>query len=856
VLTIGKLGLTRGRLEYYDAQVAAGAEDYYAGRGESPGRWRGAGLQTLGIGGGERVERAGFMSIMQGRHPVDGSALRAVGARSTVAGLDLTFSAPKSVSVLFAIADETVSRAALAAHEHAVDAALAYLEREACWTRRGRNGVDRLRGDGFVAASYRHRMSRSGDPQLHTHVVVANMTRAEGRYTALDAHVIYEHKSAGGAVYRAALRAELRDRLPWVSWRSSGRGLFEIDGIPEEVLRHFSQRRVEIEERALELVGTDGGELSRDRMQGIALATRRAKDYGIQSGTWTDESRARASEHGFGTTELQELTTHQPTTADATDLAAVASHLSGPAGLTERHNTFARRHALAELAGAFEQGTSIGELERATDNYLTSPGVVTISDTDAASKYTTEDLLAYEAALIDSAVSRRTDRCGVLPSSEVNATITDRDTALNDDQLAAIRTITSRGRGVDAVEALAGTGKTTMIGALANCYRQAGWQVRGVAPTGRAARELRDIAHIPATTVHSLLLELERADGLQPRTLLVLDEAAMTPTRHAAMLLVHAAHAGAKVVAIGDSGQLGPVEAGGWLGALNREVNGPALRTVMRQHDRGEQLALEALHDGDPDAYIDHKQPNISMHESEIDAVLELSARWHAAQHQHGMNGSVMIARDNLTRHRLNRAARTRLKQEGVLDGAGILIGGREYAPGDRVVTRRNSRNLDIDNGTLATVVGIDDDGGAITIEGDDRRLRTLDAVYVAEHLEHAYALTGHAAQGGTFAWVGVIGRPEEFSREWAYTALSRASTHTEIHVVNEQPERFHERDEYAPPEPQRDLARAEIALSRALVRADTERLGSQQLIPTGALSGADLLRRSANNRSTNALRR
>jgi conjugative relaxase-like TrwC/TraI family protein len=129
--------------------------------------------------------------------------LRPVGARSTVAKFDLTFSAPKSVSVLFAVADDEIAGAALAAHERAVDAALANLEREACWTRRGRDGVEPLRGEGFVAASYRHRMSRAGDPQLHTHVVVANMTLAAGRYTALDAHGIYEHKSAGGAVYRA-----------------------------------------------------------------------------------------------------------------------------------------------------------------------------------------------------------------------------------------------------------------------------------------------------------------------------------------------------------------------------------------------------------------------------------------------------------------------------------------------------------------------------------------------------------------------------------------------------------------------------------------------------------------------------
>ena len=107
------------------------------------------------------------MALMRGRSPVDGEVLRAMGKRSTIAGLDLTFSAPKSVSVLFAVAEEETAKALLAAHERAVDAALAYLEREACLTRRGRDGAQRLHGEGFIAASYRHRMSRRGPAAAH-----------------------------------------------------------------------------------------------------------------------------------------------------------------------------------------------------------------------------------------------------------------------------------------------------------------------------------------------------------------------------------------------------------------------------------------------------------------------------------------------------------------------------------------------------------------------------------------------------------------------------------------------------------------------------------------------------------------
>lgn len=406
------------------------------------------------------------MALMRGRSPVDGEVLRMMGQRSTVAGLDLTFSAPKSVSVLFAIGDDDTSRALLAAHEQAVDAALGYLEREACFTRHGRDGADRLRGEGFIAASYRHRMSRAGDPQLHTHVVVGNLTRAEGRYTALDARGLYEHKSPGGAIYRAVLRAEVRERLPWVSWRQVARGLFEIDGVPDGVLRHFSQRRVEIEERAAELVGAAAGELSRERMQGIALATRRAREYGISGGTWRDQARARAAEHGFGQRDVSALPARSAASGDGPDLGQVSARLAGPLGLTEMHNTFARRHALAEVAGEFRQGATVAQLEGTTGQYLTDPSVRQLqNDNQDEARFTTIGLLACERQIVDGAARRSSEHAAVLAGELVERVLADVYSGLNADQAVAVRQIALSGRGVDAITALAGSGKTTMIGA-------------------------------------------------------------------------------------------------------------------------------------------------------------------------------------------------------------------------------------------------------------------------------------------------------------------------------------------------------------------------------------------------------
>jgi len=147
-------------------------------------------------------------------------------------------------------------------------------------------------------------------------VVVANTTRADGRWTTLEAHGRHEHKSAAGAVYRAVLRAEVRERLPSVWWREVGRGLFEIEDVPDAVVHEFSRRRIEIEQRGFELTGVPASKLSRESAcQGIALATRKA-EYGVNGARWLQEPRARAAEHGLGQREIERLRARQARPVD------------------------------------------------------------------------------------------------------------------------------------------------------------------------------------------------------------------------------------------------------------------------------------------------------------------------------------------------------------------------------------------------------------------------------------------------------------------------------------------------------------------------------------------------------------
>ena len=262
VLSVAKL--TPGQERYYERSVAAGLDDYYAGRGESPGVWIGRGARALELEG--VVHEGELGRLIRGLHPHTEKQLRArrqAKARvitieridpltderrietkklAPVAGFDLVFSPPKSVSLLHALGDEETRRAVNEAHLTAWQAALGYLEDEACVTRRGAQGVHREHAAGFVAAAYQHRTSRAQDPHLHTHVIVANMAQSpsDGKWRTLDGEpILKSYRLAAGYLYQAQLRAELTRTLG-VEWEEPRKGMAELSHVPRAVIREFS----------------------------------------------------------------------------------------------------------------------------------------------------------------------------------------------------------------------------------------------------------------------------------------------------------------------------------------------------------------------------------------------------------------------------------------------------------------------------------------------------------------------------------------------------------------------------------------------------------------------------------------
>jgi conjugative relaxase-like TrwC/TraI family protein len=830
VLSIGKLAA--GQAPYYLAQaegrvdlvesVGDGIEDYYQGGAEARGEWLGA--SGLGLAGG--VAGEALRRVLRGDDPRSGEPLRDSRGRTTVAGLDLTFSAPKSVSVVFGVGDPDVSSAVRRAHERAVREAFRYLERSAAAVRRGRGGAVVHHADGFVAAAFRHRTSRMGDPQLHTHVLVANLGRGpDGRWSALDARPIYAHARVASFVYQAVLRGEMTRELG-VAWTPVRDGIAEIEGVPTGTTRAFSRRRNEIETE-LAARGAEGPRAA----EAAALATRRGKTPSLDARALQLQWRERAAAYGFTAVDLARSCRLSPSRPlDAVRLAALRSELAGRRGLTYRRSNFGRRDVLLELCERLPAGTAVTaqELETAADEFLASSHVVPLVgdrgvDADAflassgrrvpvaieERRYSTPELLALEQRLVDRV--RRSAHRGPTAVVGVETAIASRP-SLSDEQCAMVQHLCERPDLVAVVTGKAGTGKTYALGAAREAWEKAGLPVRGAAVANRAARELEDDAGIPSTSVAALLAGPE----LPRHVVLVVDEGGMIGTRQLSALVQRVEAPRGKLVLIGDHRQLSELQAGGaFRGFVNRGL-GVELRKNVRQVEEWEREALDHLSDGRVEEALEHYAVRGRVI-ADGDVRQRLVDDWR--RHGGSLDESVMIARRRADVANLNARARAVLRAAGELGSEEVHLAGGRFAVGDRVVVRRNAHALGVFNGERGRVTAVS--RGAVEIECAGRRVE-LDRRFLRgptnagePSLMHGYAITGHIAQGLTTERAFALADAGA-SREWLYVALSRGRKANRLYIADA--DRL--RDEFAPVDPHRPDAWRRLASALARTEA------------------------------------
>jgi conjugative relaxase-like TrwC/TraI family protein len=834
VADIAKLSV--GREEYYTRELATDHEQYLSGHGESPGRWYGAGADSLGLQG--EASPAGFRWMFEGRHPTTGELLGRPHGRNAVPAFDVVLRPTKSVSILYGLGDSITGRTVLAAHHAGVAEAVAYLDGH-LGTRRGHAGVQHVSGQGSLAVGFDHRTSREGDPLLHTHLVVANRVQGpDGRWTALDGRDLYRHRLAADAIYRATYQQELVRTLG-VEWTAADRhGNRELQGLPEELIRLFSKRTEQID-LEVERLQANGRERTPRLVKWTVQATRKPKQHEAPDtlyGGWRTEAAEPGHDPDTVVRQVTGRTVNRGQAMSEWTVAVVFDRLASPDGLTAAASTFARQDVIAALGGQLA-GSTRAELEEAADRFLAKRAVSVVADWAVEERrWSTPELLAVEQRLVAGAVGRAGEQTAVVSHDAVRAALAAHPTA-GEDQAGMVRDICQGGAGVALVVGKAGTGKTFALGVARHAWQLDGYRPMACAPTGIATVSLEAEGFEEVTTCDRLLADLDHGrEHLDARTVLVVDEAGMLGSRKLTRLLDHAQQAETQVVLVGDDRQLTAIDAGGGFRALRLRLGASELTENRRQHQAWEREALELVRSGLADeavaAYRAHDR--VVAADSKPAATLALLQDWWAAWQDTERDPAqdvIVLAGRRAEVDRLNTACQQLLAARGRLGRDRLQVEDRTLAVGDRVVCGKNAiGQLGVANGTRGTVTALDPDARTLTIrvEGKEPREVTLPAWYLDgrqrgernRRVDLAYATTGHRAQGLT-RWRALVRLTGTEDSNWLYVQLSRARHETTLYpVVGPEPQEPAELDL-----PDRDAGDGYDQLAQALSRACDQRL-------------------------------
>ncbi|MGH2909081.1 MAG: MobF family relaxase, partial [Solirubrobacteraceae bacterium] len=863
---------------------------YYSEVGTPPGRWLGSGVGAFGAGqirpGMQVTEEQLALLVGMGRDPVTGEQLgraypsykrladrieervaaldpemtqddcaaettrieaeeTAAGMRRAVAGFDLTFSVPKSVSVLWGVADAVTQERIVAAHHGAVADVIDLFDREVAATRAGisdRDGaVAQVDVAGVAAVAYDHFDSRAGDPQLHTHVVIANkvLTVMDGRWRSLDGRPVFASRTGLSAHYDA-LVADRLSRDLGIEWELRQRGpernaRWEIAGVSDDLITEFSSRTREIDLKKDELIAeyaarhgrTPSAKTIVELRAQATLATRPPKEVRSLADL-TADWRQRAAER-LGTepsTWSRDVIGHagNPLTADDVPLAAIeAISADVVAAVSVKRAVWTHWNLMAEaskqtmdlrFATSGDREAVVGlvvDAAQLRSVVLTPPELATspirFQRENGTSRFRPRHGEKYSSAAVLDAEARLLARAEKVTAPTAAASFGVRAVAtgkvrLSAQQRCAVEAICRSGRQVDVLVGPAGAGKTTTMRALRAAWiaERGRGSVVGLAPSAAASQALAGDLGVACENTAKWLHEYDHGrTELRRGQLMIVDEATLADTKTLDRLTGIAVGAGAKVLLVGDPHQLQSVDAGGAFALLvSRRADAPELVEIHRFSNEWEKDASLALSRGDVkaiSAYGRHKRIREGVTDEMVDAAY---VAWRADCA--AGRASVLVTESARDVRALNERARAeRLLLDGAVDQHEVDLGdGCRASVGDVVITRQNDRRIRtmrrgwVKNGDRWRVTDIRRDGAVVVKRlGAGGGRTVLPAEYVAEHLDLGYAVTAHRAQGITVDTAHVV-VTSSTTRENLYVSMTRGRDSNIAYVALDQPDDSH----------------------------------------------------------------
>ena len=732
MLTLAKVTSAESAASYYE-----GSDDYYGEGGRAPSAWWGAGTTTLGIDG--VVDAEVFKTLLGGALP-NGETMHCGGEGARTAGLDLTFSAPKSVSMQALIgADKRL----LDAHHAAVSATLRYVQDHLAMFRSTLDGETvAVRSGNLVVARFEHDLSRDTDPQVHTHCVVLNLTqRPDGQWRALDGRPLYEHQKLLGVFYRAEL-ARAINMLGYRVRRTHQDGRFELAHITDQQVAAFSTRSRAID-AALAARGKDRTNASAHEREIAGLSTRRSKDRSVDRSVLREVWQTKAAELGMSWNAICLPFLPQAdlvgAAKDAVDFAV--------AHLTER-SAIVQRIAVAQVALAHGTGTVVlDDVQHDIDRRLSAGELLASGDgrriTTPAAQAAERELLAIEArgrSVLASAIWQPTQGDLFAEGVAIGTHRPAMADSLTEGQRRAAELVLTTHNRVVGVQGLAGTGKTSMLRAVSENLGTE-FSALGLAPSAAAARELA-LSGFEAMTIAGFVAKGQRLDD---KTLVVVDEAGMVSLRDMHTLLSIIEQAGARTVLVGDTGQLKAVEAGAPFRQLQEQgMSTVRMADILRQQNEKLRTAVAHAAEGNVGASLAKLAATVAEVPHATERYKRI-ARDYACCLPEERARILVVAGTNRARRSINEMVRQRLG----LAGTGVIVPVMEsrdltraqlqsslsYSPGDIVEALRHYESIGLRRGDTAQVVEVEP--GCITLRragGDLVKWRPTAMPHVAVH--------------------------------------------------------------------------------------------------------------------------
>ena len=756
-------GAARLAATYYQEYSA----DYYVEDLAHQGVWMGLGAQDLGIEGA--VDRKDFQLGLAGY--VAGEEVQNAGKEDRQMGWDLTFSAPKSVSIVWAGAEAQHKQEIELAHQRAVECAFDYLEGHTT-TRRGRGGLSREYAN-LVAARFNHYTSRLGDPQLHSHVVVTNFSvRKDGTVGTIESKLFYDHRRAAGELYQVELSWQMR-QLGYAI-EEGVKGTFRLKDVTIEAEKLFSKRDKQIDDLVKERgIQTYAG------ARKIVLATRpdkEATNLVEREQFWNKEAKEAGVD--LNIEHHQRIFRTSKTNHEILSQAGER--------LTAQESTFEEKELVFETARA-----SLGE--------RSGEDVLKLVSTAQEKGYVID---LYKGLLTTPKMAEIEQGIIIKVEQMVNKLqyAVDSKTAIeqgiggkhsfSQEQETAIKTATGQS-GIAVIQGRAGTGKSTMLAAVGESYKQGGWTVQGIALSGQAAQNLQKESGIESKTIHSWLSQKD----MDNRTVIIMDEAGMVGSKQMADVLSKADKAEAKLILVGDERQLQPIAAGGILHAIDRRIAqiAPLYSTVMQDIKRQREdwmkevvmMAAQGKTEAALETLDEHKKINIYGNSSQARTAL---VNEFMEKNKNDFSKGVILTNRIHDAQKINEEIREKLQSQGMVEKDGVEFDNDKrnitIARGDRIIFTRNDYDLDVRNGQRAMIEQVTPKGilDVVLDSGESKKIN----VHEYNHIEYGWAATTHKAQGATVDRAIVYGFAKESmaSQQATYVQISRAREETKLYVV------------------------------------------------------------------------